>query len=119
MNWLVVSPSISPENRYHIGDETIALTAGATIDNQILFDLFSKTLHIAELVDDDIKFKQQLKTTIERIPPMQIGKYGQLQEWIEDWDRPEDKHRHISHLYGLHPSNQISPYRTPELFGAA
>ncbi len=119
MNWLVVSPSISPENRYHIGDETIALTTGATIDNQILFDLFSKTLHIAELVDDDIKFKQQLKTTIERIPPMQIGKYGQLQEWIEDWDRPEDKHRHISHLYGLHPSNQISPYRTPELFGAA
>jgi alpha-L-fucosidase 2 len=50
---------------------------------------------------------------------MQIGQYGQLQEWIKDWDKPDDKHRHISHLYGLYPANQISPYRNPELFSAA
>ena len=50
---------------------------------------------------------------------MQIGKWGQLQEWMYDWDNPKDQHRHVSHLYGLYPSNQISPYRTPELFAAA
>jgi alpha-L-fucosidase 2 len=67
----------------------------------------------------DRVFADTLKTMIQRLPPMQIGQHSQLQEWLEDWDRPNDKHRHISHLYGLYPSNQISPYRHPALFDAA
>lgn len=119
-DWLVVSPSVSPENRYQLPNgETVAITSGATMDNQLLFDLFTRTAEIAELVDEDPAFIQKIEATKEKLPPMQIGQYGQLQEWIHDWDNPEDKHRHISHLYGLHPSNQISPYRTPELFAAS
>jgi len=60
-----------------------------------------------------------MKNALKRLPPMQIGQWGQLQEWMHDWDNPNDHHRHVSHLYGLYPSNQISLYRTPELFSAA
>ncbi len=118
-DWMVVSPSVSPENRYRTGDGTVAVTSGTTMDNQLLFDLFTRTAEIAELTGEDPAFIDKLNAMKAKLPPMQIGQYGQLQEWIEDWDNPEDKHRHISHLYGLHPSNQISPYRTPELFAAA
>lgn len=119
-DWLVVSPSVSPENRYQLpNSETVAVTSGATMDNQLLFDLFTRTAEIAALVDEDSTFIDKIRAAKEKLPPMQIGQYGQLQEWIHDWDDPEDQHRHISHLYGLHPSNQISPYRTPELFSAA
>ncbi len=119
-DWLVVSPSVSPENRYQLPNgETVAVTSGATMDNQLLFDLFTRTAKIAEMVGEDPAFIQKIEAAKEKLPPMQIGQYGQLQEWIHDWDDPEDQHRHISHLYGLHPSNQISPYRTPELFAAS
>ncbi len=114
--WLVVSPSISPENK-PAGHGT-SVCAGATMDRQILFDLFSKTIRTAELLEVDKKLRKEFQATLDRLPPMQIGHFGQLQEWMEDWDDPNDKHRHISHMYGLHPSNQISPYRTPELFNA-
>jgi len=67
----------------------------------------------------DKNLTAEIKEKLDRLPPMQIGKWGQLQEWMHDWDNPKDEHRHVSHLYGLHPSNQISPYRTPELFEAA
>jgi len=118
--WLVVSPSLSPENWYreHKG-RRIAITAGATMDNQLLFDLFSHTRRAAEVLGKDQEFRELLESRKVMLPPMQIGKHGQLQEWIKDWDDPEDDHRHVSHLYGLHPSNQISPYRTPRLFEAA
>lgn len=115
--WLVVCPSISPENA-PAGHRT-SITAGTTMDNQLLFDLFTKTMNAARILKIDNIFIEKINETLERIPPMQIGKWGQLQEWIEDWDNPEDHHRHVSHLYGLYPSNQISPYRTPELFSAA
>ncbi|NVK55506.1 MAG: glycoside hydrolase family 95 protein [Alteromonadaceae bacterium] len=119
-DWMVVSPSVSPENRYRVGeDATVAVTSGTTMDNQLLFDLFTRTIEIARLSGDDSGFIRQVEAMLANIPPMQIGKFGQLQEWIEDWDDPQDQHRHISHLYGLHPSNQISPYRTPALFAAA
>lgn len=114
--WLVVSPSISPENS---PAGRPSLCAGATMDNQLLFDLFTKTLRAAELLGKDNEIKSEYRKVIDRLPPMQIGKFGQLQEWIEDLDNPNDKHRHISHLYGLYPSNQISPYSNPELFDAA
>ncbi len=116
--WLVVSPSNSPENTYVPG-KRVSIAAGTTMDNQLLFDLFTKTSKAAELLNLDADFRILLKTTLGRLAPMQIGKHSQLQEWMQDADRTDDKHRHVSHLYGLYPSNQISPSRTPELFDAA
>jgi alpha-L-fucosidase 2 len=116
--WLVVSPGISPENAPSVHPQ-YAITAGATMDNQLVFDLLSKTIETAKILNTDKEFVVKLQNTLKRLPPMQIGKWGQLQEWMQDWDNPKDNHRHISHLYGLYPSNQISPYRTPELFEAA
>lgn len=115
--WLIVSPSMSPENAPKATGTKIA--AGVTMDNQLLFDLFSNTIAAAKILGEDKKQIPVWEKTLSRLPPMQIGKYHQLQEWLEDWDDPQDKHRHISHLYGLYPSNQISPLHTPELFSAA
>jgi alpha-L-fucosidase 2 len=116
--WLVVSPSNSPENAPSIHPD-YSVAAGTTMDNQLVFDLFTKTIKTAEILNTDKDLIKQLKTTLQRLPPMQIGRWGQLQEWRFDWDNPDDHHRHVSHLYGLYPSNQISPFRTPELFSAA
>ena len=116
--WLVVSPSVSPENSPSVHPE-FSIAAGTTMDNQLLFDLFTKTIKTAEILQIDAEFIRKMKEVLKRLPPMQIGKWGQLQEWMQDWDSPDDKHRHVSHLYGLYPSNQISPYRTPDLFSAA
>ncbi|QDA60685.1 glycoside hydrolase family 95 protein [Hymenobacter jejuensis] len=118
-HWLVVAPSVSPENTYSLQGKQIALVAGTTMDNQLVFDLFSKTIRAAELLQLDQPFADTLRTLRERLPPMQIGQYGQVQEWLQDVDNPRDTHRHISHLYGLYPSGQLSPYRTPALFEAA
>lgn len=118
-NWLVVSPSISPEHAPTAHPES-SLTYGATMDNQLIFDLFSKTAKAAEILgDDDKEFIAELNEKLQQLPPMQIGSWGQLQEWIKDWDDPNSDHRHVSHLYGLYPSNQISPYSNPALFNAA
>jgi len=89
------------------------------MDNQLLFDLFSNVIRSAEILGVDALFADTLKSLREQLAPMQIGQHSQIQEWLFDWDNPEDKHRHVSHLYGLHPGNQISPYRNPELFQAA
>jgi alpha-L-fucosidase 2 len=119
-NWLVVSPSISPENApYSIRNQWVCIDAGVTMDNLLVSDLFQKTIRAAEILKTDKKFVGQLQQLLKRLPPMQIGQHGQLQEWLSDWDNPADKHRHVSHLYGVYPGNQISPYRTPELFDAA
>jgi alpha-L-fucosidase 2 len=115
--WLVVSPSISPENA-PMGRST-SVCAGTTMDNQILFDLFSRTIKAATLLGRDSALMQEFSDILARMPPMQVGRFGQLQEWLEDLDNPDDQHRHVSHLYGLFPSNQISPEATPELFDAA
>ena len=112
----MVSPSISPENA-PAGRPSI--TAGATMDNQILFDLFSKTIKAGNLLKKDAALMADFQQILDRLPPMRIGQHGQLQEWMQDLDNPNDKHRHVSHLYGLYPSNQITPYATPELFDAA
>lgn len=116
--WLVVCPSVSPENAPLSHPES-SISAGTTMDNQLLFDLFTKTIKAAKILKTDKDFIPQIEYALKRLPPMQIGQYGQLQEWIKDWDNPEDHHRHVSHLYGVFPSNQISPFRTPELFDAA
>lgn len=116
--WLVVSPSMSPENipQQHQGS---ALAAGNTMDNQLVFDLFTKTKKAAQILNIDSDKIPVWNSIISRLPPMQIGRYGQLQEWMGDWDNPEDQHRHVSHLYGLFPSNQINPFTTPELLEAS
>ncbi len=119
-HWLVVSPTMSPEHEHHvINGRPIAITYGATMDNQLIFDLFSNTMEAAKILHTDKAFSDTLRMKRDSLPPMQIGRYGQLQEWIHDWDNPKDHHRHLSHLYGLFPGNQISAFRTPELFEAA
>ncbi|TMI74285.1 MAG: glycoside hydrolase family 95 protein [Bacteroidetes bacterium] len=117
-HWLVVNPDESPENtpKAHQGS---ALDAGVTMTNQILFELFSSTIKAAKILKKDAAFADTLMQVRSRLAPMHIGQYGQLQEWLDDIDDPKDNHRHISHLYGLFPSNQISPYRTPQLYNAA
>ncbi len=115
--WLIVSPSISPENEPQATGKKIA--AGVTMDNQLLFDLFTNSMAAAKILDKEKSITKRWQHILDQLPPMQIGQYHQLQEWMHDWDNPFDEHRHISHLYGLHPSNQISPLRTPELFNAA
>jgi alpha-L-fucosidase 2 len=116
--WLVMNPDMSPENapQAHQGS---SLDAGTTMTNQIVFDVFSSTIRAAEILNKDRTFIDTLKMMRNRLAPMHIGQHGQLQEWLDDIDDPNDKHRHISHLYGLFPSNQISPYRTPQLHSAA
>ena len=116
--WLVTAPTVSPEHG-PVGKRT-TVTAGSTMDNQIVFDVLSNTLEAMKVLGiKDLKYIKKVKTCLAKLPPMQIGKYGQLQEWLIDGDDPKDEHRHISHLYGLYPSNQISPYSHPDLFTAA
>jgi len=115
--WLVTVPTVSPEHG-PVGKKT-TVTAGSTMDNQIVFDVLSQTLAAAKVLGLDESSVFNLQSSIKKLPPMQIGRYGQLQEWMQDGDDPKDEHRHISHLYGLYPSNQISPYSHPDLFTAA
>ena len=114
--WLVVSPSVSPENSPRKG---VPLNWGVTMDNQLLFELFHSVAAAGEALDADPDRYSRFDALADSLAPMQIGSWGQLQEWMDDWDNPDDHHRHVSHLYGLYPGSQISPYRTPELFAAA
>lgn len=117
-HWLVVCPGTSPENAPK-NMPGVSFAAGVTMDNQLLFDLFSCTIRAAAVLHTDRRFADSLAAIRRRLPPMHIGQYGQLQEWLQDLDDPNDHHRHISHLYGLFPSQQISPFHTPALFAAA
>lgn len=116
--YLVAAPSNSPENgaKDHPGN----LYAGITMDNEMIRDLFANTQEAARVLNikKDRKFCDTLKTMSAKLTPLKVGKYGQLQEWAEDWDNPQDHHRHISHLWGLFPGNEINPF-TPEFFNAA
>ncbi len=109
--WLISGPSNSPE----IG----GLVMGPTMDHQIIRNLFSNCIAASEILDVDADFRRELIDLRARIAPNQIGQYGQLQEWLEDKDDPENRHRHVSHLWGLHPGNEITLDKTPDLFHAA
>ena len=124
--WLVTAPTVSPEHG-PVGKKT-TVTAGSTMDNQIVFDVLNQTMQAAKVLSENSDNSEnaeysetitKMREAIGQLPPMQIGRYGQLQEWLWDGDDPKDEHRHISHLYGLYPSNQISPYTHPDLFTAA
>lgn len=114
--WLVVAPSMSPENTY---ERSVGVSAGTTMDNQLVFDTFNNIVNASKILETDKPFADSVAVALKRLPPMQIGQYSQLQEWLHDLDKPNDHHRHISHLYGLFPSGQISPFRTPQLIEAA
>ena len=116
--WLVTCPSISPENKHPSG---VAICAGPSMDTQIIRDLFLQCVEAAKILGIDEKFRATISDLIPRLAPFQIGKAGQLQEWLDDWDleAPERQHRHVSHLYGLFPSNQITGRSTADLFAAA
>ena len=114
--WVMTIPTVSPEHGPRGKGTNVC--AGSTMDNQIAFDVLTQTLKAADVLGKDPSYIERLKFQIANLPPMQIGRYGQLQEWLIDADDPKDEHRHISHLYGLYPSNQISPFSHPELFAA-
>jgi len=130
--WLVTCPSTSPENfpaapgngPFH--DDFIesdmpgtTICAGSTIDMGIVRDLFTACAESCRILGVDEDFAKQVTAARARLAPMQIGKLGNIQEWLEDWGVLEQKHRHISHLYGVYPSNQVTPAATPELAQAA
>lgn len=108
--WLVSGPSCSPELGH--------LTMGPTMDHQIVRDLFANTIAAAETLNVDAELRERLAAARDRIAPNQVGRLGQLQEWLEDVDDPNERHRHVSHLWGLHPGDEITP-DTPEFFAAA
>ncbi len=109
--FLISSPSNSPENG--------GLVAGPTMDHQIIRALFRSCIEASEILGTDQPFAQKLKEMLPQIAPNQIGKYGQLQEWMEDKDDPKNKHRHVSHLWAVYPGNEINWQQTPDLMKAA
>lgn len=117
---LVTSPSTSPENKFTTSDgQHAAVSMASTMDMAIIRDLFTNCIEAAHILDKAEAFRTRLETALGRLRPLQVGKHGQLQEWSEDWDDPEDHHRHASHMFGLHPGRQITPDGTPDLFAAA
>ncbi|MBV9788093.1 MAG: glycoside hydrolase family 95 protein [Chloroflexi bacterium] len=117
---LVTAPSTSPENTFTTPDgQTAGVSMGSTMDLAIIRELFDSCIAASRVLNADDEFCAQLESARSRLLAPQIGRYGQLQEWFRDWDNPQDQHRHVSHLFGLHPGRQITPYATPELWSAA
>ena len=118
---LVVYPTWSPENTFLTKEygKLNKQAYGASWDQQLLLGLFTDCIEASTILGRDEAFRQQLKELIPKLCPQKIGQHGQLQEWPEDWDRPNDEHRHISHLIALHPGRDISPLTTRELYDAA
>lgn len=117
---LITCPSVSPENTYMLANgESGVLCAGASMDFQIIEALFGACIQSAEIIGVDEEFRNELAAALERLPKPQIGKYGQIQEWMEDYEEVEPGHRHISHLFALYPGDAFSLEHTPELAEAA
>ncbi len=117
---LVSGPSSSPENSFRTPDGQVAnVVMGATMDHQIIDDVFQNCIEASEALNTDADFRMEVKAARARLTPMKIGSDGRLQEWPEEFEEPEPGHRHISHLYGLHPGRRITVFSTPELADAA
>ncbi len=117
--YLVTNPSTSPENTFKIKGRSYEVSLGSTMDMSLLRQLFTAVITTSEILRTDTGFRKQVEQARERLYPFHIGQYGQLQEWYGDWDDPNDKHRHLSHLFGLYPGRQITMQQTPELAAAA
>ena len=119
--WLVTAPTTSPENSFYMPGTTkvVNICMGSTMDNQLVRELFTNTIAAAQVLNIDSEFCRQLQKAIDKLPPNRIGSDGRLMEWLEEYEETDPQHRHISHLYGLHPGNQITPLHTPELAEAA
>lgn len=117
--YLVTNPSTSPENTVKIKGEEYQLSMASTMDMSIIRELFTEVIKSAEILNLDADFKNDLIKAKAKLYPFHIGQHGQLQEWFKEWDDPNDKHRHISHLFGLFPGNEITLNQTPELAAAA
>ena len=117
---LVTGPSVSPENSFFDKNgEMATISMGSTMDREIIFELFNNCIASAGILGIDKEFSKILQGKIDQMPPLQIGSDGRLMEWVEEFPEQQAGHRHISHLYALHPSNQISKTKTPVLFDAA
>lgn len=117
---LVTGPSVSPENTYRTaGGVEGCLCIGPTMDTEIITVLLQDVIESTRILGRDEDFARELSAILEKLPPIQVGKYGQIQEWAVDYDEVEVGHRHISHLFALHPANLISPFHTPSLAKAA
>ncbi|WP_316785133.1 glycoside hydrolase family 95 protein [Pedobacter frigiditerrae] len=117
--YLITNPSTSPENTVKIQGKEYQLSLASTMDISIIRELFNDCIKATKVLNIDAEFRTKLETAKSKLYPYHIGQYGQLQEWYGDWDEPKDTHRHISHLFGLFPGNQISVLQTPELAAAA
>lgn len=116
---LVTAPSTSPENRYVTSDGGVyGVSVGSTMDLSIIHDLLINTIEASEILGTDNAFRQRMNEAVERLSPLKIGRKGNLQEWIEDYDDNDPHHRHVSHLFALHPGRRISPFATPDLADA-
>ena len=118
-DYLITSPSVSPENLFVVDGKKYAVSEASTMDMAIIRDLFSNLIEASEVLNIDRKFRKQLVTAKNKLFPYQIGAKGQLQEWSKDYVENDPHHRHLSHLFGLHPGRDISPLLTPELAKAA
>ncbi|MDO8684852.1 MAG: glycoside hydrolase family 95 protein [Armatimonadota bacterium] len=117
---LVTNPSHSPENSFRLPDGgTAVLCVGATMDFMVIHDLFTNCIQASEILNIDNEFREQLQATLSKLAPLQVGKNGQLQEWLIDYDESEPGHRHVSHLFGVYPGRQITERETPRFYKAA
>ncbi len=117
--WLITNPSTSPENTIKLNGKEYEMAMASTMDMSIIRELFTASIKTTETLNLDPEFRERLKQAREKLYPYQIGRNGQLQEWFKDWDDPSDRHRHISHLFGLYPGSQLTLNHTPELAAAA
>ncbi len=117
--YLVTSPSTSPENSFRYAGKTYSVNKGTTMDIAIIRDLFTNVIQASEILNTDKKLRKQIMEKKARLQPYKIGKLSRLQEWYEDYEDVDPHHRHISHLFGLHPGKDISPIKTPDLAKAA
>ena len=115
--WLVTAPTTSPENSFYMPGtgKAVNICMGSTMDNQLVRELFTNTIAAAQVLNVDAEFCESLQKAIDKLPPNRIGSDGRLMEWLEEYEETDPQHRHVSHLYGLHPGNQITPAGTPEL----
>lgn len=118
--YLITAPSNSPENTFITPEgEEVSICAGPFMDTEIIWDLFTNCIKASKILNIDEEFANRLEKLRDRLPPLKIGRYGQLQEWLEDFEELDPGHRHISHLYALYPGDQITSSQTPELECAA